>query len=158
MTGHPQPVVTWSKSFGGQLPHGRVQLNSSVIKLLNVRRSDSDTYLCTAKNLLGSDVKRIALVVVSLPQFTVKPPAKTVVFAGDALMLNCSATGDPHPVMKWKRLGKALPLGRNQRLQDSLIIRDLKVEDSGYYVCVATSAKLFTVDTVSYVEIIPKGW
>ncbi|XP_022808596.1 titin-like [Stylophora pistillata] len=156
VTGHPQPVVTWSKSFGGHLPHRRVQLNSSVIKLLNVRKSDSDTYLCTATNLVGSDVKRFALIVVSLPQFTVKPPAKTIAFAGDALMLNCSATGDPKPVMKWKRLGSALPLGRSQRLQDSLIIRDLKVEDSGYYVCVATSAKLFTVDTVSYVEIIPK--
>ena len=44
VTGHPPPVVTWSKSFG-QLPQGRVQSNKSVIKLLSVRKADSDNYL-----------------------------------------------------------------------------------------------------------------
>ena len=156
MTGHLQPVVTWSKSFG-QLPHGRVQFNSSVIKLLDVRKSDSDNYLCTARNLLGSVVKRTVLIVASLPQFTVKPPSKVVAVPGDTLTLNCSATGDPQPVIKWKRLGVALPRGRNQRLHDSLIVTDMKKEDSGYYVCVATSAALFTATTASYVEISPKG-
>ena len=82
VTGHPQPVVTWSKSFG-QLPHGRVQFNSSVINLLDVRKSDSDNYICTARNLLGSIVKRTVLVVVSLPQFTVKPPSKIFAAPGD---------------------------------------------------------------------------
>ena len=86
VTGHPQPVVTWSKSFG-QLPHWRVQLNSSVIKLLDVRKSDSDNYLCTARNLFGSVVGRTVLVVVSLPQFTVKPPSKVVAVPGDTLVL-----------------------------------------------------------------------
>ena len=156
MTGHPQPVVTWSKSFG-QLPHGRVQFNSSAIKLLAVRKSDSDNYLCTLRNLLGSVVKRTVLVVASLPQFTVKPPSKVVAVPGDTLTLNCSATGDPQPVIKWKRLGEALPRGRNQRLHDSLIMKDVDKEDSGYYVCVATSAALFTATTASYVEISPKG-
>ena len=73
VTGHPKPVVTWKRSFG-QLPQGRVQSNNSVIKLFDVQKSDSDNYLCTATNLLGSAVKRTVLVVVSLPRFTVKPP------------------------------------------------------------------------------------
>ena len=82
VTGHPTPVLTWSKSFG-QLPHGRVQYNNSVIKLLDVRKADSDNYICTARNLLGNVVKRTVLVVVSLPQFTVKLPLEVVAFISD---------------------------------------------------------------------------
>ena len=68
VTGHPSPVVTWSKSFG-QLPQGRVQSNKRVFKLLSVRKADSDNYLCTATNLLGTAVKRTHIVVVSTPRF-----------------------------------------------------------------------------------------
>ena len=158
MTGHPQPVVTWSKSFG-HLPHGRVQLNSSVIKLLDVRKSDSDNYLCTARNLLGSVVKRTVLVVVSLPQFTVKPPERVVAAPGDTLTLNCSATGDPQPVISWKRLRAQLPFGRSQQFNGALLIRDLREDDTGNYICTATSAEVFDVETVTYVEVknLPKG-
>ena len=156
MTGHPQPVVTWSKSFG-QLPHGRVQLNSSVIKLLDVRKSDSDNYLCTARNLLGSVVKRTVLVVVSLPQFTVKPPEKVVAAPGDTLTLNCSATGDPQPVISWKRQGAALPVGRTQRTNEALVLGDVKKEDAGNYICVATSAGVFDIETIIDLEVGVRG-
>ena len=43
------------------------------------------------------------LVVVSPPRFTVKPPAKVVAWVGGILILNCSATGDPQPVLTWKK-------------------------------------------------------
>ena len=152
VTGHPQPVVTWSKSFG-QLPHGRVQLNSSVIKLLAVRKSDSDNYLCTARNLLGSIVKRTVLVVVSLPHFTVKPPEKFDTVLRDTLTLNCSATGDPKPVIIWKRGGATLPVGRSQQINGALVVRDVGIHDAGKYVCVATSAELFHKETTTYVEV-----
>ena len=156
MTGYPQPVVTWSKSFG-QLPHGRVQFNSSVIKLLAVRKSDSDNYLCTARNLLGSVVKRTVLVVVSLPQFTIKPPSKVVAVPGDTLTLNCSATGDPQPVISWKRQEAVLPVGRSHRTNEALILRDVKKEDAGIYTCVATSAGVFHIETISYLEVGVRG-
>ena len=152
MTGHPLPVVTWSKSFG-QLPHWRVQLNSSVIKLLDVRKSDSDNYLCTARNLLGSVVKRTVLVVVSLPQFTVKPPEKVVAVVGHTLRLNCKATGDPQPVISWKRQGASLPVGRSQETNGALVVRDVKMHDSGKYVCAATSAGHFDKETTTNVEV-----
>ena len=156
VTGHPQPVVTWSKSFG-QLPHGRVQFNSSAIKLLDVRKSDSDNYLCTARNLLGSVVKRTVLVVVFLPQFTVKPPDKVAAPPGDTLTLNCSATGDPQPVISWKRQGAALPVGRSQRTNEALVLRDVIKEDAGNYICVATSAGVFDIETIIDLEVRVRG-
>ena len=158
VTGHPSPVVLWSKSFG-QLPQVRVQSNNSVLKLFDVRKADSADYFCTATNLLGSAVQKTLLVVVSLPRFTIKPPAKVVTGPGDTLTLNCSATGDPQPVISWKRQGAQLPVGRShQQINGALVIRDIRNEDAGNYICVAKSAGVFDVETVSYVEVQhPKG-
>jgi len=152
VSGHPRPVVTWSKAFG-QVPQGRVQSNNSVTKLLHVRKSDSDSYLCTATNLLGSVVQKTQLVVVSLPRFTVKPPAKAAATVGKLLTLNCSATGDPQPVISWKKQGGQLPVGRSQQINGTLVLRDIKNEDAGIYICVAKSAGVFTVETVVYIHV-----
>ena len=154
VTGHPTPLVTWNKAFG-QLPQGRVESNSSVLTLLDVRKSDSADYVCTATNILGKVVQRTLLVVVSLPQFTVKPPAKIVGYIGANMTLNCSAIGDPQPVISWKRQGSQLPVGRSQQIDGALVIRDVQKEDAGNYVCAATSAGVFHRETVAMVEVRP---
>ena len=158
MTGHPTPLVTWNKSFG-QLPHGRVESNNSVLTLLDVRRSDSADYFCTATNMLGKVVQKTLLVVVSPPQFTVKLPSKIVGYIGANMTLNCSTTGDPQPVISWKRQGSQLPVGRSQEIDGALVIRDVQKEDAGNYICVATSAGVFHRETVAMVEVrrSPKG-
>ena len=70
---------------------------------------------------------------------------------GDTLTLNCSATGDPRPVISWKRQGAALPVGRTHRTNKVLTIGDLTEEDSGIYICMATG--VFHIEATSYVEI-----
>ena len=152
VTGHPAPVVTWSKSFG-QLPQGRVQSNNTALKIFHIRKVDSESYLCTAYNLLGSAVQRTQLVVVPLPKFIVKPPSMLVASPGDTVTLNCSATGDPQPAISWKRQEAQLPAGRSHSSGDALIIRDLKEEDTGNYTCVATSADVSKAFAVSHVLV-----
>ena len=157
VTGYPAPVVTWRKS-SGQLPQRRAHYNNSVLQISDVRKSDSDAYFCSAVNLLGNVERKPQLVVVSLPVFTVKPPEKVFAVTGDTLTLNCSATGDPRPVISWKRQGAELPVGRSHRTEEKLILRDFRVGDSGNYICVATSAGVFNIEAVSYVEFRkPKG-
>ena len=150
--GYPAPVVTWRKS-SGQLPQGRAHYNNSVLQISDVRKSDSDTYFCSAVNLLGNVERKTQLVVVSLPVFTVKPPGKMFAVTGDTVTFNCSATGDPQPVISWKRQGAALPVGRSHRTNDALIIRDFRARDAGIYICVATSAGVFNIETISDVEV-----
>ena len=152
--GYPATVVTWRKSFG-QLPQGKAQYSNSVLQISDVRKSDSDTYFCSAVNLLGNVERRTQLVVVSLPVFTVKPPGKASLATGDTLTLNCSATGDPRPVISWKRQGAALPVGRIYGKEGTLILRDLKREDAGNYICVATSAGVSAIETISDVRVGP---
>ena len=155
VTGSPPPLVAWRKS-SGQLPKGRVHYNNSVLQISDVHKSDSDTYFCSAVNLLGNVERKTQLVVVTLPVFTVKPPGKVFATTGDTLTLKCSATGDPRPVISWKRQGAALPVGRSDRTNDGLIIRALREEDAGIYICVATSAGVFDTETISDVEVVKK--
>ena len=152
MFGYPAPVVTWRKLFG-QLPQGRAHYNNSVLQISDVRKTDSETYVCSAVNLLGNVERKTQLVVVSLPVFTVKPPGKAFAATGDTLTLNCSATGDPRPVISWKRQGAALPVERSHRTKDALIIRDFRAGDAGIYICTATSAGVFNTETASDVEV-----
>jgi len=154
--GYPAPVVTWRKSIG-QLPQGRAHYNYSVLQISDVRKSDSDWYFCSAVNLLGNAERKTQLVVVSLPVFTVKPPGKVFAATGNNLTLNCSATGDPRPVISWKRQGAALPVGRSHRTNDGLIIRDLREEDAGNYICMAKSAGVFGIETISDIEVGQRG-
>ena len=91
------------------------------------RKDDrADLYYCAASNLLRHFEKKTFLVVVSPPRFSVKPPAKVVAWFGGSLKLNCSATGDPQPVISWKKQGGQLPFGRSQQINDDLVIRDIK--------------------------------
>ena len=151
MTGYPAPVVTWRKS-SGQLPQGRAQYNNTALQISDVRKVDSDAYFCSAVNLLANVERKTLLVVTSLPKFTVKPPGKVTALTGDTLTLNCSATGDPRPVISWKRQGATLPVGRSHRTNDALVIRDFKGEDAGNYICLATSAGVFAIETISAVQ------
>jgi len=154
VTGYPAPVVTWRKS-SGQLPQGRTYYNNSVLKISDVRKSDSDAYFCSAVNLLGNAERKTQLVVVSLPVFTVKPPVKVFAATGETWTLNCNATGDPRPVISWKRQETALLVNRSQRKGEALILRDLRREDAGIYICVATSAGVFAVEAISDVRVGP---
>ena len=157
VTGHPTPVVTWRKS-SDQLPQGRVQYNNTALQISDVRKSDSDTYVCTAVNLLGSDERKTLLVVVSLPRFTSKPSLKVVAYLGGNVTLTCLASGDPKPVISWKRQGAQLPVGRSLVSKEALIMKDLKMEDADNYTCVATSAGVSSVEHASYIEIMRPGW
>ena len=156
VTGYPAPVVTWRKS-SGQLPQGRARYNNTTLQISNVSKVDSDAYFCSAVNLLGNVERKTLLVVVSLPEFTVKPPGKITAATGTTLSLNCSATGDPRPVISWKRQGAALPVGRSHRTNRALVLRDLKKEDAGNYICVATSAGVFSIETISDVEVLARA-
>ena len=157
VTGNPAPVVTWRKS-SGQLPQGRVQYNNTALQISDVRKSDSDTYVCSAVNLLGSDERKTVLVVVSPPLFTSKPSVKVVAYLGFNLTLTCLAAGDPQPVISWKRQGAQLPVRRSHVSKEALIINSVKLEDAGNYTCVATSAGVFSVEHGSYIEVTKPGW
>ena len=81
------------------------------------------------------------------------PPAKVVAWVGGSLKLNCSATGDPQPVISWKKQGGQLPVVRSQQINGSLVIRGITLNDKGIYICVAVNAGVFKSETVTFIEV-----
>ena len=151
-------IVCLDFKFLGILPLGRVRYNNSALQISQVRKEDSDVYTCSAKNLLGKVQKNTMLVVVSLPRFTSKPPSKIVSMLSSAVRLNCSATGDPQPIVSWRKQGGQLPVGRTHQINGALVITNLQQSDAGNYICTAASASVFIVESVSSLEImIQKG-
>lgn len=130
-----------------------MRYNNSALQISHVRKRDSGLYFCSAKNLLGSVEKETMLVVVSLPRFTVKPPLNVVAWSGGILSINCRATGDPQPVITWKKQGGQLPVGRSQQNNSELTIRNLQLGDAGIYICSTTSARVFGIDAVTSVQV-----
>ena len=130
-----------------------MKYNNSALQIFHLRKGDSDFYFRAAANLLGRVEKKSLLVVVSPPRFTVKPPDKVVAVVGGTLKLNCSATGDPRPVISWKKQGDQLPFGRNQQINGDLVIRDISRSDRGNYICMATNAGVFKAETGTYTEV-----
>ena len=72
-TGHPQPVITWSKAVG-RLPKDRSDVINGVLKVSDVTRRDGGTYICKAENILGTATKTVQLMVFSPLRFKVRPP------------------------------------------------------------------------------------
>ena len=150
------PVVIWRKA-SGQLPQKRVKYNNSSLQLLNARKIDSDWYICSATNLLGIFQRKTLVMIVSFPRFTVKPNESIFAPSGSALTLNCSAAGDLQTVISWRKQGGHLPVGRSQQLNVALVIREIKENDTGHYICTATSAGVFNVETVTTIKFYPRG-
>ena len=141
VTGNPPPKVTWFKVLG-QLPPGRSLSNNGSLSIQRVQKSDSGHYTCRASNLLGTQAAHTNLVVVSPPQFVVRPPSTVVVGIRKTLQINCSAVGDLRPFVTWRRVGGQLPPGRASVVNGNLVLRRVKTIDSGTYVCRATGLSI----------------
>ena len=139
VTGFPEPEVTWFKSIGS-LPNNRSVVKDGQLTILKAKKDDSGTYVCKAENLLGSVVGSIMIIFVDLPVFVVKPPSSYTTHRGATVVLNCTAKGDPHPVISWRKENGLLPVVRYEVRDGSLIIRNVKKTDSGVLLCTATSA------------------
>ena len=74
-------------------------------------------------------------------------PKESEVRVGGTAKLECSATGDPTPVIAWKKDGgDDFPAARERRFQvmdeesEIFFISNVKVADMGVYSCTATNA------------------
>ncbi|KXJ14374.1 Ficolin-2 [Exaiptasia diaphana] len=152
--GHPAPEIAWSKTNGSL--SNRTVIKDQRLTIIKTNKEDSDKYLCEANNVLGSDKAQVFIVhVVKVPIFTTNPPATYVSREGLTLTLNCSAEGDPDPVIQWRKEEGDLPIGRYEIRDTSLILRDLKVEDAGVYVCTATIAGISDATTKTKLTLKP---
>ena len=146
VTGYPKPILTWSKAFGS-LSTSRSVVKNGLLTISKAKKDDAGLYVCKAESLLGSVAGSVMVIVVDLPVFVVKPPSTQRPSPGTNVVLNCTAKGDPQPVISWRKDNGLLPAGRYEVKDGSLIIKNVKKTDSGVFVCTATSAGVFDTET-----------
>ncbi|KAM5269991.1 basement membrane-specific heparan sulfate proteoglycan core protein isoform 5-T5 [Hipposideros larvatus] len=144
--GEPRSSARWTRigapthleqqTFGVVDSHTMLQISSA-------KPSDAGTYVCLAQNALGTAQKRVEVIVDTgtmtpgAPQVQVEEVELTVE-AGHTATLRCSATGSPTPTIHWSKLRSPLPW-QHQLEGDTLIIPRVAQQDSGQYICNATS-------------------
>ncbi|KFV74991.1 Hemicentin-2, partial [Struthio camelus australis] len=149
VTGVPMPTVTWEKD--GQLLAGpqlvedartRVLAEGRFLQIRALLVTDRGEYSCTASNSLGTTSLNFQVDIHVAPEIQPGPEALSVLVNGSAV-LPCQAEGWPVPQVTWRKDGQLLPLGGSPRLRmlpgGSLQIDPVQVQDSGYYLCVASS-------------------
>ncbi|XP_059546878.1 basement membrane-specific heparan sulfate proteoglycan core protein isoform X8 [Myotis daubentonii] len=144
--GEPRSSARWTRigtptnleqqMFGFVDSHTMLQISSA-------KPSDAGTYVCLAQNALGTTQKRVEVIVDTgnvtpgAPQVQVEEVELTVE-AGHTATLRCSATGSPKPTIHWSKLRSPLPW-QHKLEGDTLIIPRVAQQDSGQYICNATS-------------------
>ena len=141
VSGQPQPKVTWLKAVG-ILQEGRTTVVKGALTIYKVTKRDGGTYICKAKNILGSVSVATLLIIFSPLRFKVRPPQEvTSARFGSTLRLPCAAESDLRPRITWIRDGKFSLPGEFFVLQNgTLVIQSIKKSHQGYYTCRATNA------------------
>eukprot|EP00794_Sanderia_malayensis_P015668 gene15668-17248_t len=155
-TGIPTPIVTWKHN-------GKLLDTKGVLFIKEVQQRHNGTYKCIARNEGGKVaattnvlIKDFSFVDVSvfgetgskspnqalerrqidILKFT-RLPSDAAVDAGQSHVFNCLAQGFPTPKVTWQRSGVDASFKLDILPNNSLIIRNARPEDTGFYACVA---------------------
>ncbi|KAG8436526.1 hypothetical protein GDO86_007581 [Hymenochirus boettgeri] len=139
--GNPLPKIQWYKrakliSFNNQMK----QFTNGSLAVYNVGREDAGDYTCIATNDAGVLEHTVRLMLQRSPTIKVLP-LDTIVSAGETVILNCQAEGEPVPRISWYR--HTYPITGGNRFtvlsNNSLQIVASQKEDTSVYECKATN-------------------
>ncbi|XP_048590073.1 hemicentin-1 isoform X2 [Nematostella vectensis] len=136
-----------------KVPH---PITQSILVIMEARGSDTGTYTCRARNMMGARDRHVVLTV-QVPVAILIPHKNQTVLEGNNVTLSCNASGIPAPVITWYRKnGSYMPV--NHRVVNGvLIVFNITKAHEGTYVCKAKNvlgAK--TTEATLLVNIIPR--
>ncbi|KAM7087896.1 LOW QUALITY PROTEIN: hemicentin-2 [Ciconia maguari] len=140
----PPPHIEWHWEGSPLREDDRRQVlaEGRFLQIQAVRAVDGGEYSCRVPNALGDTSLRVQVEVHVAPEIQLGPKEARVLLNGSAV-LPCWAEGWPVPRVTWRKDGRLLPLRGSNRLQllpgGSLQINPVQVQDSGYYLCMASS-------------------
>ncbi|XP_072917938.1 peroxidasin homolog [Hemitrygon akajei] len=142
--GTPAPVTAWTKA-GGQLPNDRrhTVLSTGTLRIVSVAAHDQGQYECHAISVVGARHVPVQLTVESIvtPVF-IHTPHDTTAETGQDVEIQCSAQGEPHPIITWTKDGVQITDSGKFLVttEGALTIRDVGEAEQGRYECIARNA------------------
>ncbi|NXF38496.1 DSCL1 protein, partial [Nyctibius bracteatus] len=141
-------VVSWEKDTVSIIPENRFFITSyGGLYISDVQKEDAlSTYRCITKHKYSGETRQS-----NGARLSVSDPAESIptmldsfqsgeVKAGRLVELPCIASGYPNPAVRWMKDGRPLPAdSRWTKRVTGLTISDLRVEDSGTYICEVTN-------------------
>ncbi|XP_040002961.1 basement membrane-specific heparan sulfate proteoglycan core protein-like, partial [Xiphias gladius] len=139
-----QPVqLEWKRANNQALPdNAKIGPDGSVLTVANTRPGNQGQYRCVAANSAGRSAAAAVLNVKHAPKVRLTPAGPLRVRMGDAVSVECRATGRPRPTLTWKRQSSTLQLVTTE-INDVNTIHwaAVRPEDSGVYICQAESSE-----------------
>ncbi|XP_040074506.2 Down syndrome cell adhesion molecule-like protein Dscam2 [Ixodes scapularis] len=159
VAGSPVVRFKWFKenvAIDGKLPYVNVKNDKrvSVLTIESVTLSSAGNYTCIADNDYGSDANSAALVVEAPPQWKTEPRDLSV-SAGQALLVECSATGYPLPKVTWKKEEpkNERTLVASQDGSATLSVTESTKETEGRYFCEADNGVGAALKTALFIKV-----
>nr|XP_020471295.1 immunoglobulin superfamily member 10 isoform X1 [Monopterus albus] len=155
-SGAPKPEISWGLPDGTVVNsalqsdtssgRGRARrytlFNNGTLYLNQVGMSEEGDYTCYAENQVGKDEMHVHITVVTAAP-RIHPPSQTYarMKPGGNIRFDCEALGEPKPKILWILPNNDVIAASNERylihVNGSLDIRDVKLIDTGEYVCMA---------------------
>ncbi|XP_039971660.1 intercellular adhesion molecule 5 [Xiphias gladius] len=124
--GIPTPIITWLKN------------GKETVSPQNWTKHDSGKYLLTATNKHGTANYTLYLDVLFAPEFKEGNYSKEV-SQGENVTFDCSAEGNPAPVILWNYTSAVNVDETTGRRQRSVSVTGATSTNAGVYICVATN-------------------
>ncbi|XP_075997538.1 neural cell adhesion molecule L1-like protein [Genypterus blacodes] len=139
--GFPTPQVEWVK-MGSKLPNkANVGHHGKLLIVPRVEQEDDGKYMCKAKNSHGETVHYFTVMVEEPPEWVFEPESQ-IHMIGSEVVIKCSATGIPQPIVTWRVNGVALeqvPAANRKQTDDTIILHNAQPSDSAVYQCEANN-------------------
>lgn len=121
-------------------------LPSGNLQIINITTKDQGHYQCMAHNALRNRTRSAShviylqvlnTIVPNQEPAVIMPTAKVHALVGQDVVLECSAVGNPQPVITWEKYGGKMNYGRSITKHGNLHLRNITMEDEGTYLCKA---------------------
>ncbi|CAL4074084.1 unnamed protein product, partial [Meganyctiphanes norvegica] len=169
VSGSPMPLVYWAHEGSGVIitiaqttSDGRLYVDAhNTLTINDVKHQDQGYYVCSAVGVAGSALSRVHLEVqndqnLPPPIISLAAPNQTLPLGTEAEM-PCEVRGIPEPQVQWMRSGKVIKPDERTSISSThtLKITDLKVSDTDFYTCTASSKSGETIWTTALVVAKP---
>ncbi|KFR00425.1 Vascular cell adhesion protein 1, partial [Nipponia nippon] len=134
---NPPPRIVWRKHLADESIEHLIENN--VLSIPHARFTDSGLYICEVINLVTNKTEKatVDIVIQDGPKNTmISVIPATAVKEGETVTMKCTSSGNPAPVISWK---KKKANGESEKIfQDAtLTIQNIRSQDQGLYECEA---------------------